>query len=278
MNSTISDILQIMEKDGISCVLVRDLHTKKKFSITPDVVFKRIDIFRIATKLRCIAQPLSSIVEHLTPLQQVESDASLDEVVALMQFTGCEEVTVVDREQGVVCGVVTCKGLIGFLRHHDEHANAHRMRRVSMLSGGFGGSMRHGIGGGTAGIDEDADDDDDEEALLLEGVEGEGRGKAGSGTGRFSPSQLTAQVHSNYTPSLRSFLLPPYLLPPPSGRLFPSIPPFCVPSARPRTVTFARAACACGGSTSAGRGAPSSSSPSWSSSTSPSASTTSSPP
>ena len=189
LNSTISDVLQIMEKDGISCILVRDLHTKKKFSITPDVVFKRIDIFRIATKLRCMAQPLSSIVEHLTPLQQVESDASLDEVVALMQFTGCEEVTVVDREQGVVCGVVTCKGLIGFLRHHDEHANAHRMRRVSMLSTSFGGNT---LGGGSGAIDADADEED---AVQHTGrAEAEGSGKAGAAAGRFSPSQLIAQA------------------------------------------------------------------------------------
>ena len=189
LNSTISDVLQIMEKDGISCILVRDLHTKKKFSITPDVVFKRIDIFRIATKLRCIAQPLSSIVEHLTPLQQVESDASLDEVVALMQFTGCEEVTVVDREQGVVCGVVTCKGLIGFLRHHDEHANAHRMRRVSMLSTSFGGTT---LGGGSVTIDADADEED--AAQQIGRAEAEGSGKAGAAAGRFSPSQLIAQA------------------------------------------------------------------------------------
>ena len=170
----------------------------------------------------------------------------------------------VDREQGVVCGVVTCKGLIGFLRHHDEHANAHRMRRVSMLSTSFGGNT---LGGGSGAIDADADEED---AVQHTGrAEAEGSGKAGAAAGRFSPSQLIAQARwqiSSPAPAQSRHL---------SCRRETGAACAATASFLPSSGARVRGG---GGRTSAGRGAPSSSSPWLSSSTSPSASTTSSPP
>ena len=138
LSTTITDILRMMEKDGTSCILVRDFDSG---GATRDAVFRRIDVFRTAMSLRCTARPLAHIAGRLPPVLQLDGGASLEEASQAMQAAGCEEVAVVDGEAGdVVRGVVTCKGLLAFLRHQQEGARAEPARG--------GGLARLGSGGG----------------------------------------------------------------------------------------------------------------------------------
>ena len=71
LSTSVSDVLQIMEKDGKSCILVRDFHVRGATSNTRDAIFRRIDIFRLAMTYKCGELPFSQFAEHLPPLMQV---------------------------------------------------------------------------------------------------------------------------------------------------------------------------------------------------------------
>ena len=92
-----------------------------------------------------------------------------------MMETGSEEIGVFDDEQGVVRGIITCKSLISFIRHHEqEHAHA------ELLRNDFGNVLY--------------EEEDDEEAQLMTRTEKENRNRENVGANRFSQGQLVAQV------------------------------------------------------------------------------------
>ena len=80
LSSTISDVLRVLEGDGRPCVLVRDVPLQGSSAPPQDAIFRRIDIFHVAAALGCAEKPFWHIIEHLTPLAQVDGDASLREV------------------------------------------------------------------------------------------------------------------------------------------------------------------------------------------------------
>jgi hypothetical protein len=135
-------------------------------------------VFRFAVKARNTDVPFSSIVEHLKPMHQVDGDTTLDSVITAMLETGSEEIGVFDGEHGVVRGIITCKSLISFIRHHEqEHAHA------ELLRNDFGNARYEA--------------EDDEEAQLMSRTEKENRNRENVGANRFSQAQLAAQVPSN---------------------------------------------------------------------------------
>ena len=80
LSSTIADVLRVLEGDGRPCVLVRDVPLQGSSAPPQDAIFRRIDIFHVAAALGCVEKSLLHIIEHLTPLVQVNGDASLREV------------------------------------------------------------------------------------------------------------------------------------------------------------------------------------------------------
>jgi CBS domain-containing protein len=175
LSTSISVVLRHLETNGRSCVLVRDFSVPGSNCSSADTIFNRIDVFRFAMNAKSTALPFSSIVEHLKPVHQVDGDSTLLSVVALMMETGSEEIGVFDDEQGVVRGIITCKSLISFIRHHEqEHAHA------ELLRNDFGNVLY--------------EEEDDEEAQLMNRTEKENRNRENIGANRFSQGQLVAQV------------------------------------------------------------------------------------
>ena len=175
MSTLISDILHLFEKNGNSCVLLRNSNLRISNGQTQDMIFRRIDVFDYAMKLKCIEQPLSHIAEYLTPLQHLDGDTSLEQVVECMQRMCCEEVGVVDSEQKLFLGMVTCKGILSHIRRE--------MADQQMYSE-FTGLSRFEIDEG----------EEDEESSLLIRSEKESRNRETTGAARFTQAQLIAQV------------------------------------------------------------------------------------
>jgi hypothetical protein len=176
LSTTIFDVMHILEKGGTSCIVVRDFETHQK---SRDIVFRRIDIFNVSMKLKCYEKPLSHIIDHLPRVHQVDGEDSLLAVVHAMQASGSEEIGIYDSAQGVVRGVVTCKAVMSFIRHHEPAHIA--QRRASDLGGA--GRFEH--------IEEE------EEEQMLNRTEKENRNRENVGPGRFTPAQLVAQVRAH---------------------------------------------------------------------------------
>ena len=171
LRTSVSDVLHILEKDGISCIVVRDFNTTND---SRDAVLRRIDIFNAAINLTSTRIPLSCIVEQLPHVQQLDGEKSLLDIVQVMQTTGCEEVGVIDREHNVVRGVVTCKGLLSFIRRHERaHEEKHRDEGLGIW------------------VEEDNNEEGDQ---LMTRTSKENRTRQLQGQGRFTQSQLVAQV------------------------------------------------------------------------------------
>ena len=174
LSTTVREVLKTVEKDGKSCILLRDCPVVGITNFTKDMIFRRVDIFHLAMKFKCLEQPFSCMVEHLVPVQQLDGEVSLDEVIRVMQSTGCEEVGIFDNERAVVRGIITCKGLIDCILHNDHGSSEHRP----------------GYLGGEALLDEDDEEDDN----FVDGNDTSRSMKGNSGRGRFSQAQLAAQV------------------------------------------------------------------------------------
>jgi hypothetical protein len=71
LSTSIFDVLNILETDGRSCVLVRDLHIQGNAALSGDVIFNRMDVFKAAMASGNTALPFSSIVDRLSPVEQV---------------------------------------------------------------------------------------------------------------------------------------------------------------------------------------------------------------
>ncbi len=94
-----------------------------------------MDVFQAAMKLKKgTAQPFSQIVDQLRPLKQVDGEATLEEAVAAMLSSDCEEIGVFDGEYGVVRGVITCKSLIAFIRYNATLQGANRTDKLATLT------------------------------------------------------------------------------------------------------------------------------------------------
>jgi CBS domain-containing protein len=174
LSTSISAVLQNLETDRRSCVLVRDFSVPGSNTSSTDTIFNRIDVFRFAIKARNTALPFSNIVEHMKPVHQVDGDTRLDSVIAVMMETGSEEIGVFDGEQGVVRGIITCKSIISFMRHHEQEHAQTELRRNEFGNARF-----------------EAEDD---EAQLMSRTEKENQNRENVGTNRFSQAQLAAQV------------------------------------------------------------------------------------
>ena len=123
-STSISDILRMMEKDANSCVLVRDISARGTSTRTRDAIFRRSDLFHTDMTLKCTAQSLSYLIQHLSPIVQLDGEASVSEVLQEMQATGFEEVGVADKRYGVVQGVISIKDILVFLRRQEQECLA----------------------------------------------------------------------------------------------------------------------------------------------------------